>query len=314
MIGRAACGVALSLLLLGPVHAALPWWKTVRPDAQADARVRADGARDATPQAAAAQGSANVAEAGMPRAETADGPLARLRLERTPTRALAWVENPLPGPVQVQLDALNLRGVLASPALPVRKLLPAHGRALVATLIVADLQAGSDFRLRLDAVPGDPQARPLQVVYRLPFDAPVRVDQGPGGRFSHDDAENADALDFALPEGTPILAARAGVVLQVQDGFAHGGPQREALGGRSNFVRILHADGSMALYAHLKPEGVLVRPGEPVAAGQRIGLSGNTGFSSAPHLHFVVQVNAGMRLVSVPVRLAGPLGVLRLAH
>lgn len=316
MIGRAACGVALSLLLLGPVHAALPWWNTVRPDAQA----RAGNARDGKPQAAAAQDSAGAAEGRMPQAahtpetEAADGTLARLRLERTPTRTLAWVENLLPGPIQVQLDARRIRGVVASPALPVRKPVPAHGRVLLATLIVADRQAGSDFQLQLDAVPGDPQARPLQGVYRLPFDAPVRVGQGPGGRFSHDDPENADALDFALPEGTPILAARAGVVLQVQDGYARGGPQREALGGRSNFVRILHGDGSMALYAHLKPEGVLVRPGESVAAGQRIGLSGNTGFSSAPHLHFVVQVNAGMRLVSVPARLAGPLGKLHLAH
>ncbi|WP_425478226.1 M23 family metallopeptidase [Pseudoxanthomonas winnipegensis] len=302
VIRRAACGVALALLLPGPTRAALPWWNTVRPAPQAAAQARTTSAVDGNPQAPAAS------------RDSADGTLARLRLERTPTRTLAWVENPLPGPVQVQLDALRLRGVVASPTLPVRKLLPAHGRALVATLIVADPQAGSDFQLKLDAVPGDPQARPLQAVYRLPFDAPVRVDQGPGGHFSHDDAENADALDFALPEGTPILAARAGVVLQVQDGFEHGGPQREALRGRSNFIRILHADGSMALYAHLQPEGILVRPGESVAAGQRIGLSGNTGFSSAPHLHFVVQINAGMRLVSVPARLVGPLGELHLAH
>ena len=61
----------------------------------------------------------------------------------------------------------------------------------------------------------------------------------------------------------------------------------------------------MALYAHLKAEGVLVRVGQRVRAGQQIGLSGNTGFTTGPHLHFVVQVNRGMRLESIPVRIAG---------
>ena len=50
----------------------------------------------------------------------------------------------------------------------------------------------------------------------------------------------------------------------------------------------------MALYAHLQESGVLVRPGQHVRAGQQIGLSGNTGFTTGPHLHFAVQVNRGM--------------------
>lgn len=238
--------------------------------------------------------------------------VARLRLEKTPTRYRAWADNRLPGPVQVELRAVRSSGVVASPALPVRMSVPARGSVLLATLILADAQAAGDFQLQLDAVPGEPGATPLQVRYQLPFAAPVRVDQGPGGHFSHDDAQNRDAVDFALPEGTPVLAARDGVVLQVEAGFDRAGLDREAFAGRSNFVRILHGDGSMALYAHLQPDGVLVRPGQSVRAGQRIGRSGNTGFSSAPHLHFVVQVNAGMGLVSVPFALAGPLGTVHL--
>src|SRR5690606_150933 len=85
----------------------------------------------------------------------------------------------------------------------------------------------------------------------------------------------------------------------------------ERYGGRANYVRILHADGTMALYAHLKPEGVLVRVGQRVRQGQQIALSGNTGFSTAPHLHFVVQANRGMRLESVPFRMYGALGELK---
>ena len=48
-----------------------------------------------------------------------------------------------------------------------------------------------------------------------------------------------------------------------------------------------------------------VRAGQTVNAGQRIGLSGNTGFSTRPHLHFAVQVNRGMQLVSIPFRMRG---------
>lgn len=242
--------------------------------------------------------------------EPTPGTLARLRVEKTPTRYQIWADNLLPGPVQVELAFVQQRGVIASPALPARKLLPARGSALVSNLIVADA-AASNFKLRLDALPGSPAARPLDVPYQLPFDAPVKVEQGPGGHFSHDDAENHDAIDFGLPQGTPILAARDGVVMQVEGGYQQAGADRENLSGRSNFIRILHGDGTMALYAHLEPEGMLVRPGESVRAGQPIGLSGNTGFSTGPHLHFVVQINAGMQLVSIPFRMRGPLGVLR---
>src|SRR5690625_5722784 len=73
--------------------------------------------------------------------------------------------------------------------------------------------------------------------------------------------------------------------------FRRAGDNLEYFGPRANFVRILHDDGSMALYAHLDYGGVSVRDGQRVKRGQRIGRSGNTGFSTGPHLHFVVQVN-----------------------
>jgi murein DD-endopeptidase MepM/ murein hydrolase activator NlpD len=91
--------------------------------------------------------------------------------------------------------------------------------------------------------------------------------------------------------------------MQVESGFDRPGLDRVAYGGRANFIRLLHDDGTMSLYAHLKSDGVLVRPGQRVTAGQRIGLSGNTGFTTGPHLHFAVQVNRGMRLLSLPFRM-----------
>ncbi|MNV55757.1 Murein DD-endopeptidase MepM [compost metagenome] len=151
--------------------------------------------------------------------------------------------------------------------------------------------------------------------YLLPFDAKrFQVTQAPQGRFSHTDPENRDAIDFALAEGTPVLAARAGRVMQVQGNFHDNGQDPLRDRARANFIRVLHEDGSMAVYAHLQANGVLVRSGQRVEAGQRIGLSGNTGYSTAPHLHFVVQANRGMQLRSVPVRIVAPQGELHFAR
>lgn len=159
-------------------------------------------------------------------------------------------------------------------------------------------------RLRLRGVPGSSNARPRDVVYGLPLaQAQACIDQGFEGEFSHRDAENRHALDFAVPEGTPVLAARGGVVMQIQDRFRGHGLDRARDAGRANYIRILHDDGSMGLYAHLAEGGVLVDIGQRVETGQRIGLSGNTGYSTAPHLHFAVQVNRAMQLETIPFRM-----------
>ena len=236
----------------------------------------------------------------------------RLRLERSGPRYQAWADNLLHGPVEVRLGFRRSRGVSTRPALPATAVVPARSSLLVADILMADPFKGGDFDLSLESLPGDPTSTPQDYDYRLPFDyGRVRVDQGPGGTFSHNDEQNLYAIDFAVPEGTPILAAREGMVMQVESDFDKAGLNREKFGGRANFIRILHGDGSMALYAHLKPEGVQVREGQYVRKGQRIGLSGNTGLSTAPHLHFVVQVNRGMSLASIPVRMFGPLGQLQ---
>lgn len=150
--------------------------------------------------------------------------------------------------------------------------------------------------------------------YVLPFDARrFSVGQAPRGRFSHHDAENRHAVDFTLPEGTPVLAARAGRVIAVEDRFSGNGldPQRDR--ARANHVRIQHDDGSSALYGHLQRNGVRVRMGEQVQQGQLIALSGNTGYSTAPHLHFVVQVRRGNQFESVPAQIVSARGQLHFA-
>jgi murein DD-endopeptidase MepM/ murein hydrolase activator NlpD len=71
----------------------------------------------------------------------------------------------------------------------------------------------------------------------------------------------------------------------------------------NNFVLIRHDDGTLAHYCHLKKNGVLVKVGQQVETGQPIARSGNTGFSSGPHLHFCIfKTRSGRERESIPVR------------
>lgn len=231
--------------------------------------------------------------------------IATLRLETSADGYLAWADNRLAGPIEVRLDATAGPRPQSLPQLPARASVAAGGSVLVARLQTPSGQSGR-LQLRLQATPGSSNARPCDVLYGYPLALPdAAVDQGFDGEFSHRDAENRYALDFAVPVGTPVLAARGGIVMQTAAGFHGHGLDFSRDAGRANFIRILHDDGSMALYAHLAEGGVQVRVGQRVNAGQRIGLSGNTGYSSAPHLHFSVQVNRSLQLQSIRFRMRG---------
>lgn len=136
---------------------------------------------------------------------------------------------------------------------------------------------------------GNPDARQDSTFrYEMPFDSEETfcVLQGQGGTFSHKGWEYY-AYDFAMPEGTTVLAARAGEVVRIEQNYTTGGVDF-SFKGKANLVTVRHSDGTFGDYLHLKFHGVLVHPGDLVEAGDPIGLSGNTGFSSQPHLHFHV--------------------------
>lgn len=236
-------------------------------------------------------------------------PLARLRIDGSGVERRAVASNLIAGPLQVELGFADAENVRATPALPLRVLLPANSENVLSTFAPADPRASYRVELSLGAVPGDPDGRHDHAVYLLPVQtARWRISQGWNGSFSHREAQARHAIDISVDEGTPVLAARDGQVMQVERHFEGAGLDVEKFGSRANHVRILHADGSMAVYAHLETGSVLVRPGMRVRAGQHIAHSGNTGFSSGPHLHFAVQLNRGMTLASVPFRLEGPDG------
>jgi len=110
--------------------------------------------------------------------------------------------------------------------------------------------------------------------------------QGFGGGYSHSGASQY-AVDFAMPIGTPIHAARAGIVIDLVAHHTRGGASRN-YAKYANYLVILHGDDTTGEYYHLRKGGVAVTQGERVTAGQKIAYSGNTGFSSLPHLHFAV--------------------------
>jgi murein DD-endopeptidase MepM/ murein hydrolase activator NlpD len=217
------------------------------------------------------------------------------------------VRNLLPGPIEVRCVLESGDNIRSDPPLPRRLVLPAQVERVVTELQLADPSRPGRSVVSCESMVGDPNAHPApDHRYALPFPAGTRftLDQGFGGRSSHDDDENRYALDLAVPEGTAVLAARAGVVVQVEDDFRATGTDAR-FADRANYVRILHDDGSMALYAHLAPGSMLRRPGDQVRLGQLVGKSGNTGFSTGPHLHFVVQRNANMALRAIPFEMAG---------
>ncbi|WP_146910480.1 M23 family metallopeptidase [Arenimonas daejeonensis] len=241
-----------------------------------------------------------------PVAVAANEGVADLVTVRQSGRLLAVAQNRMAGPVEVVLHA---SGTLASePPMPLHRVLAAGERAVLAEL---PADTGRE-ALVLTATPGEPHAVSRDVVYSLPVEeSAFELGQGFHGGFSHGDEANRYAVDLIVAEGTAVLAARSGVVMQATSGFREGGTDR-SLAGRANLVRVLHDDGSMALYAHMREGGVTVRAGDTVTLGQVLGYAGSTGFSSGPHLHFALQVNGGGRLVSVPFRMIGPDGFLPL--
>jgi murein DD-endopeptidase MepM/ murein hydrolase activator NlpD len=118
--------------------------------------------------------------------------------------------------------------------------------------------------------------------YKLPWKNGARrfVAQGNRSFTSHRDFHNY-AWDFLMPNGTEILAARDGKVVEIEENW-------DGIGIKSNFLTIEHTDGTRAVYAHIRHRAALVKVGEVVQQGQSITYSGMVGQTIYPHVHFYV--------------------------
>jgi len=230
-------------------------------------------------------------------------PRVRMRQEGTKESPLYIVFNDFWGPVEIELKLVDAVNVLSEPPLPARFVIPGQKEQLLVGLGALDPRLGYQYRLSMSSVPGRPISTPVKDIVVLPPFSPQEqypVSQGFQGEKTHTSPDSEYAIDIAMPVGTAVHAVRSGTVMDVEEDFNSGGTNIEKFGDKANHVRILHDDGTMALYAHLDLASVSVRPGARVRAGQQIARSGNTGFSSGPHLHFAIQQNIGMKLISLP--------------
>lgn len=238
---------------------------------------------------------------------------AEVRLYRRATDAgvVLVAHNTYFAPVQIAFRLTGLDNVAADAPRSGMTTLRPRSETQLAVVGRADSAAAMAFESQFQYLPGEPGAEhaPDQP-YRLPFALATSfaVSQSFPDVVTHRDPSSAHAIDFVMPVGTPIYAARAGTVIEVASDFYDSGLDSAVDGPRANVVRVLHDDGTMALYAHLSWNSIRVVPGDRVARGEYLADSGNTGFSSGPHLHFVVQRNRGGAIVSVPVEFAGAAG------
>ena len=144
-------------------------------------------------------------------------------------------------------------------------------------------------------------------VYQLPYEQKRShlLVQGYFGIFSH---KERAALDFKMKRGTPIVAARDGIVIRVKEDGSRGGIGKKYR-NQGNSIVIQHSDNSRSGYWHLQKDGALVTVGDSVKQGQVIGLSGKTGYAAIPHLHFIVWKSSAGYWQQVPTRFQTSKGI-----
>lgn len=239
-------------------------------------------------------------------------PRVQLKDVKLPTQrfsVVATVEGPAL-PVTITLDpAPEYENCAPSTPLPLQRVVSRAGETVL--LEVGQATAGQRWRCAylFKTTLGDPQrTAPDDCKLSLPFrpTGKFEVLQGFDGALTHH-GRFRHAIDFAMPEGTPVLSAREGTVTWIQDDDRDG----TRVGG--NTISLLHADGTLTQYAHLKRGSVLVRDGQAIGRGTVLALSGSTNDSPiVPHLHFEVFVNPGDQRRTLPFTLSLPGGACRI--
>jgi len=212
--------------------------------------------------------------------------------------------NEFHAPVEIRLEFVEITGVsFPHPDQILRWVIDPQSDQLLLTLEVLEQASAPEIHYRFEYMPGDPTAsHQAGEGYQAPFPSGLDfpITQAYPDAVTHQTLDSIYAVDIAMPIGTDVLAARDGVVFDIASDNYRGGLDKSRDEQDANIIRILHEDGTFSLYAHLNWNSIRVNPGDRVVAGQYIADSGNTGYSSGPHLHFSVQRNAGLAIESVP--------------
>ncbi|HMG15142.1 MAG TPA: M23 family metallopeptidase [Saprospiraceae bacterium] len=209
-------------------------------------------------------------------------------------------------PQIVVIDFPELKNMKSSEPLPIRKVLEAKAENVLVGKLIPIPEKSYHNQMEYTFYPGNILEPKIDkdFVYELPFEKAksYTVIQGYGGPLSHNLKNHFYCLDFDFEKGDKVYAARSGIVFAVkEDSDRHGSNKSASKYG--NYVTILHNDGSYANYYHLQQNGSLVNVGDKVEKAQQIALSGNTGWSSGPHLHFeVYYYNKDGEFISIPTK------------
>jgi murein DD-endopeptidase MepM/ murein hydrolase activator NlpD len=123
--------------------------------------------------------------------------------------------------------------------------------------------------------------------YSLPVPRAQIQDFGSWGYSPAHQGNLRNSIDFYAPEGTPVLAAASGKVVDIRTTSYESGIAT-FFWDRGNFIEIEHENGEYTHYEHMLPNSTQLKVGDRVVEGQIIGRVGKTGFADKPHLHFQV--------------------------
>ncbi len=213
-----------------------------------------------------------------------------------------FADNQSFSPITMVLEFSERKGIKLEVDLPLTVVVPARSEKVLLMKVFLLPNKSASFQYGYNFILGDSQNANHNDdhLYELPFEKGKEylVGQGYRGKMSH---QGINAIDFNMDVGTKICAARGGIVIFTKENSKKG-CRHSSCKDDANFVLILHDDGSIGHYAHLKYKGACVKPGDKVKAGKVIGYSGNTGWSSGPHLHFEVWLPSGKGFRSLPTK------------